>query len=68
MSLRLTTPQKSVLVRAYRNSGTAVNVTPVRGEALERRGYGTYHAKERMFINNYAGNAYGREGRQLEEV
>lgn len=67
MPAGLTTPQKSVLMRAYHNGGTASNVPVVRGEALQRRGYGTYKYGLRMFIANEAGLRYARTGKQLED-
>lgn len=62
MSTQLTTPQKSVLIKAYRNGGFC-KATRVRGEALERRGYGKYSYP--IFYVNRAGINYATDGVQL---
>lgn len=63
----LTSPQKAVLVKCGHNSGKADKVPPVRGEALARKGYGTYSYGLRRFIANEAGMRYAATGEQLGE-
>lgn len=65
MSRGLTGPQKAVLVRCGHNGGKADRVPPVRGDALVRKGYGTYVYGLRTFTANEAGLRYARTGEQL---
>lgn len=64
----LTRSQRTVLIRAGKDDkATAKCVPRITGQALQRRGYGYYHAERRLFHLNGAGLQYTITGETLEE-
>lgn len=65
MSKGLTLSQKAGLILAYKSKGAA-RLTYATGEALERRGYGSYRPGMGYFTINAAGRKFVETGEQLE--